>query len=106
MSGPAWKDGPSGVVVDAQERGGEVPPRYGIAWMGAQNLETRLGYPQRLDMHQTCSRGRSRRCLGILSRRVPSGSPGCASAIFGRGTGLTPGPGSMPSTGANHAGKL
>ena len=37
---------------------------------------------------------------------MDSGSPGCARAISGRGTGLTPGPGSMPSTGANHGGSL
>ena len=37
---------------------------------------------------------------------MASDNPGCASAISGRGTGLTPGPGSMPSTGANHGGKL
>ena len=33
---------------------------------------------------------------------MASGSPGYARAISGRGTGLTPGPGSMPSMGANH----
>ena len=27
---PTWKTGPSGVVVDAQERGAEVPPGCGI----------------------------------------------------------------------------
>ena len=37
---------------------------------------------------------------------MASGSLGCASAISGRGTGLTPGLGLMPSTGANHGGKL
>ena len=34
------------------------------------------------------------------------GSLGCASVISSRGTSLTPGPRSMPSTGANHGGKL
>ena len=37
---------------------------------------------------------------------MASDSPGCASAIFGRGTGPTPGPGSMPPTGANHGSRL
>ena len=39
MSGPAWKAGPSGVVSNAQEKGGEVPPGSDIAWMGAQKPE-------------------------------------------------------------------
>ena len=34
------------------------------------------------------------------------GSPGSARAISSRGTGLNPGPKSMPSAGANHGGKL
>ena len=34
------------------------------------------------------------------------GSPGSAHAIFGRGTGLNPGPESMPSAGVNHGGSL
>ena len=34
------------------------------------------------------------------------GSPECARAISGRGTSLTPGPESLPSTGANHGGRL
>ena len=34
------------------------------------------------------------------------GSLGSARAISGKGTGLTPRPGSMPSVGANHGGKL
>ena len=46
------------------------------------------------------------RCLGILSRRVASGSLGCASAISGRGTGLHPGPGSMSTASANHGWRL
>ena len=33
---------------------------------------------------------------------MASSSPGCASAISGRGTGLTPGLGSMPPACANH----
>ena len=37
---------------------------------------------------------------------MASGSPGCASAISGRGTGLTPGPRSMPPTDANHGCRL
>ena len=46
-------------------------------------------------LHQGCGRVQCRRCLRILSQRVASGSPGCACAFSGRGTGLTPGPGSM-----------
>ena len=43
ISEPAWKVGPSRVVVDAQEReGGEVPPGCDITWMGAQHPETHL----------------------------------------------------------------
>ena len=42
MFGPAWNVGPSGVVANAQERGGEVPPGCGISWMGAQNPEPPL----------------------------------------------------------------
>ena len=34
------------------------------------------------------------------------GSPRSARAISGRGTGLNPGPESMPSAGANHGGKI
>ena len=34
------------------------------------------------------------------------GSPGCARAISGKGTGLSPGPESLPSVGANHGGRL
>ena len=34
------------------------------------------------------------------------GSPGCARSISGRGTGLTPGPESLPLAGANHGGRL
>ena len=34
------------------------------------------------------------------------GSPGSAHAISDRGTGLNLGPESMPSTGANHGGRL
>ena len=34
------------------------------------------------------------------------GNPGSASAISGRGTGLNHGPELMPSTGANHSGRL
>ena len=37
---------------------------------------------------------------------MASGIPGCARAISGRGTGLTPGPGSMPSTGTNHGWRI
>ena len=37
---------------------------------------------------------------------MASSSPGSARAISGRGTGLTPGPGSMPPTGANHGCRL
>ena len=57
-------------------------------------------------LHQGCSRGRSRRCLGTLSWGAVGGSPESACAISGRGPGLTPGPGSMPSAGANHGGRL
>ena len=34
------------------------------------------------------------------------GSPGSACAIAGKGTGLNPGPESMPTASANHGGKL
>ena len=34
------------------------------------------------------------------------GSLGSARTIYGRGTGLIPGPESMPSAGANHGGRL
>ena len=44
MSGSAWKAVASVVAVDAQERGREVPPGYGIVWMGAQHPETPLEY--------------------------------------------------------------
>ena len=37
---------------------------------------------------------------------MANGSPGCASAISGRGTGLTLEPGSMPPRGANHGCRL
>ena len=37
---------------------------------------------------------------------MANGSLGYASAISGRGTGLTPRPGSMPPTGANHGCRL
>ena len=112
MSGPAWKAGPSVVVLDAHKRGGEVPPGCGIAWMGAQHLETppgvvslgwglstlRLLWNSRRGwtLHHSCIRSQCRRCLGILIRRVASGNPGCANAISGKGAGLTPGLGSMP----------
>ena len=49
MSEPAWKAVPSVVVVDARERGVEVPPKYGIVWMGAQHPKTPLEYQQRMD---------------------------------------------------------
>ena len=57
-------------------------------------------------LHHSCSRRQSRRCLGTLSRRVAYGSPGSACAIFGRGTGMIPGPESLPSTCANHGCRL
>ena len=51
MSGPVWKAVPSVEAVDAHERGGgggggggEVPPKYCIFWMGAQNPEAPLRY--------------------------------------------------------------
>ena len=50
MSGLAWKARPSVEAVDAQERGGEVPPGYGIIWMGAKHPKTPLEYQQRLDL--------------------------------------------------------
>ena len=37
---------------------------------------------------------------------MASGNPGCPNAISGRGTGLTPGPGSMSPMGANHGCRL
>ena len=37
-----------------------------------------------------------------MSQRMASGSPGCASAISGRGTSVDPGPVTMGSVGANH----
>ena len=37
---------------------------------------------------------------------MASGSPGCASAISGKGTSLDPGPVTMASTGANHGYRL
>ena len=49
MFGAAWKAMPSVEAVDAQKRGGEVPPGYCIIWMGAQHPEAPLGYQQRLD---------------------------------------------------------
>ena len=39
MSGPAWKAGPFGVVLDALGKGPEVPPGSDIAGMGAQKPE-------------------------------------------------------------------
>ena len=57
-------------------------------------------------LHHGCSRRQSRRCLGTLSWRVVCCSPGSARAISGRGTGLNPRPESMPSTRANHGGRL
>ena len=48
MSGPAWKEGPSGVVSDAQEKGPEVPLGFDIAWMGAQKPEPPLKQKQGL----------------------------------------------------------
>ena len=44
MSELSWKVRPSVEIVDAQERGDEVPPRYVIICMGAQHPETPLGY--------------------------------------------------------------
>ena len=49
MSEPAWKAVPSVVAVDAHEMGGEVPPGYGIVWMGSQHPKAPLGYHHRLD---------------------------------------------------------
>ena len=49
MSGLAWKAVPSVEAVDAQKRGGEVPPGYCIIWMRAQHPEVPLRYQQRLD---------------------------------------------------------
>ena len=37
---------------------------------------------------------------------MASSIPGCARVISGRGTGLTPGLGSMPSTGTNHGWRI
>ena len=80
---------------------GVVSPRWGL-----NTLRLLWNSSRGWTLHHSCIRSQCRRCLYILSRRVASGSPGCAIAISGRGTGLTLGPGSMPSTGANHGGKL
>ena len=46
MSGFASKAGPFVVVSDAQEKGPEVPPGSGIAWIRAQKPEPPLKQKQ------------------------------------------------------------
>ena len=53
-------------------------------------------------MHKGCGMSQCRRCLGSLSLLAIYDSPGCACAISGRGTNLTPRPESMAPTCANH----
>ena len=112
MSWPTSKAGPSVVAVDAQERGGgggggggggarSHPGMVSPGW-GLSTLRLLWNNSRGWTLHHSCSRRRIRRCLGTLSRRVACSSPGSARAIYGKGTSLTLGPGSMPSTGLNH----
>ena len=64
--------------------------------------DTRRGWT----LHQGCSRGHSRRCLCTLSWGAVYGSPRSACFISGKGTGLTLGPESILSAGANHGWRL
>ena len=74
---------------------GVVSPRWGL-WNSSRGWT----------LHHSYIRSQCRRCLCILSQRVASCSPGCASAISGRDTSLNPGPESMASAGANHGESL
>ena len=103
MSGPAWKAEPSVVAVDAHERGARSHPGMVSPGWGLSTLRLLKNISIGWTLHHCCSRRQSKRCLGTLSRRVAYGSPGSARAISGRGTGLTPGPKSIPSAGANHS---
>ena len=49
MFEPALKVGPSGVVSDVHDKGAEVPPESGIAWMGAQKPGLPMKYKHGLD---------------------------------------------------------
>ena len=103
MFGPAWKAEPSVVAVDAHERGARFHPGMVLPKWGVSTLRLLKNISRGWNLHHIYSRRQSRRCLGTLSQRVACGSPGNALAISGRGTGLTPGPESMPSAGANHS---
>ena len=81
----------------ARSHPGMVSPGWGLS-----TLRLLWNSSRGWTLHHSCIKRQSRRCLGTLSQRVASGIPGCARAISSRGTGLTPGPGSMPSTGTNH----
>ena len=89
------------------KRGGarSHPSMVSSGW-GLSTLRLLWNISRGWTLHHSCSRRQSRRCLGTLSRRVAYGSLKSARAISGRGTGLTPGPESMPSGGANHGEKL
>ena len=106
MFGPAWKAVPSVVVVDAQERGARS--HSGIVSSGWELSTLRLLWDinRGWNLHQGYRRRQIKRCHGTLSWRVACGSLGSARAISGRGTGLNPGPESMPSKGANHGERL
>ena len=112
MSGPAWKAVPSVEAVDAQDRGGggggggwSHPGIVSSGW-GLNTMRLLWNISKGWTLHHSCSRRQIRRCLGTLSWRVVFSSLGSARAIFGRGTGLNPGPESMSTAGPNHGGKL
>ena len=85
----------------ARSHPGVVSPGWGLS-----TLRLLWNSSRGWTLDHSCIMSQCRRYLDILSRRVASGSPGCACAISGRGTSLTPGSDSMPSSGANHGCRL
>ena len=90
------------VAMDAQERGARSHLGMVSSGRGLSTLRLLWNISKGWTLHHGCSRRQIKRCLGTLSWGAVCGSPGSVCAIAGRGTGLTPGPELMPSTGANH----
>ena len=94
VQAPLGRRGPPGWLWMHRRGGGarSYPSVISPGW-GLSTLRLLWNSSRDWTLHHSCIRSQCRRCLGILSWRVASGSPGCASAISGRGTGLTLGPG-------------